>query len=41
MIGPWMEAQLGREQMAVLPALKNNFDPRNIINPGGQLGLDK
>jgi alkyldihydroxyacetonephosphate synthase len=40
MIGPWMEKHLGKEQMAVLRALKRHFDPRNIMNPGGQLGLD-
>ena len=40
MIGPWMETHLGKEQMAVLRALKRHFDPRNIMNPGGQLGLD-
>ncbi|HPD57495.1 MAG TPA: FAD-binding oxidoreductase [Smithellaceae bacterium] len=40
MIGPWMEKHLGKEQMSVLRALKNHFDPNNIMNPGGQLGLD-
>jgi alkyldihydroxyacetonephosphate synthase len=40
MIGPWMEAHLGKEQMAVLRALKKHFDPNHIMNPGGQLGLD-
>ncbi len=40
MIGPWMEEHLGKEQMAVLRALKTHFDPHNIMNPGGQLGLD-
>ncbi len=40
MIGPWMETHLGREQMSVLRALKRHFDPHNIMNPGGQLGLD-
>jgi alkyldihydroxyacetonephosphate synthase len=40
MIGPWMETHLGQEQMAVLRALKQHFDPHNIMNPGGQLGLD-
>lgn len=40
MIGPWMEKHLGKEQMAVLRALKRHFDPNNIMNPGGQLGLD-
>ncbi|EFK08040.1 FAD binding domain protein [delta proteobacterium NaphS2] len=40
MMAPWMEAHLGTEQMAALRALKNHFDPNNIMNPGGQLGLD-
>jgi alkyldihydroxyacetonephosphate synthase len=41
MIGPWMENHLGKEQMAVLRTLKKHFDPNNIMNPGGQLGLDE
>ncbi len=40
MIAPWMETHLGKEQMDVLRALKRHFDPNNIMNPGGQLGLD-
>jgi len=40
MIGPWLETHLGKEQMNVLRALKRHFDPNNIMNPGGQLGLD-
>ena len=40
MMGPWMEKHLGREQLGVLRALKNHFDPHNIMNPGGTLGLD-
>jgi alkyldihydroxyacetonephosphate synthase len=40
MIGPWMERHLGVEQMDVLRALKRHFDPNNIMNPGGTLGLD-
>jgi alkyldihydroxyacetonephosphate synthase len=40
MLAPWMENHLGSEQMAVLRALKKHFDPRNIMNPGGTLGLD-
>jgi len=40
MLGPWMEGHLGPEQMAILRALKQHFDPHNIMNPGGQLGLD-
>lgn len=39
MIGPWMERYLGKEQMEVLRALKRHFDPNDIMNPGGQLGL--
>ncbi len=40
MIAPWMEEHLGPVQMDVLRALKRHFDPKNIMNPGGQLGLD-
>ncbi|MFY9399575.1 MAG: FAD-binding oxidoreductase [Desulfomonilia bacterium] len=40
MMAPYLERYLGREQMEVLKALKRHFDPRNIMNPGGQLGLD-
>jgi len=40
MIGPWMEDHLGSEQMEALRALKRHFDPNNIMNPGGQLGID-
>jgi alkyldihydroxyacetonephosphate synthase len=40
MMGGWMENHLGRRQMDVLRALKNHFDPDNIMNPGGTLGLD-
>jgi len=40
MIAPWMEKHLGTGQMGVLRALKRHFDPNNIMNPGGILGLD-
>jgi len=40
MMGPKMERHLGAEQMEVLRALKRHFDPHNIMNPGGTLGLD-
>jgi alkyldihydroxyacetonephosphate synthase len=40
MLGPRMQAHLGAEQMAVLRALKHHFDPHDIMNPGGTLGLD-
>jgi len=39
MMGPWMEKHLGKEQMDVLRAIKHHFDPNNIMNPGGTLGL--
>jgi alkyldihydroxyacetonephosphate synthase len=35
-----MERHLGPEQMAVLRAIKNHFDPNHIMNPGGTLGLN-
>lgn len=41
MISPWMDLHLGKEQMDVLRVLKKHFDPNNIMNPGGQMGLDK
>ena len=40
LLAPWMESHIGPEQMAVLRAVKRHFDPRGIMNPGGQLGLD-
>jgi len=40
MISPWMNKHLGKNEMGVLKALKNHFDPNNIMNPGGTLGLD-
>ena len=40
MIGPWMREHLGDTQMGALKALKRYFDPENIMNPGGQMGLD-
>lgn len=40
MISPLMERHLGKEQMGILKALKQHFDPSGILNPGGTLGLD-
>lgn len=40
MFGPWLEGQLGRKEFAIIKALKRHFDPDNIMNPGGTLGLD-
>jgi alkyldihydroxyacetonephosphate synthase len=37
---PWLEEQIGAESMGVIRALKDHFDPRGILNPGGTLGLD-
>jgi len=36
----WLEGQIGQACMDVLGTLKNHFDPENIMNPGGTLGLD-
>jgi alkyldihydroxyacetonephosphate synthase len=38
-LAPWMEKHLGKTSMAVLDAVKKHFDPNNIMNPGGTLGL--
>lgn len=40
LMAPWMETSLGKRQVDVLRALKHHFDPHNILNPGGLLGLD-
>ncbi|MDP3449190.1 MAG: FAD-binding oxidoreductase, partial [Anaerolineaceae bacterium] len=37
---PWLEDQIGTPQMDVIRCLKQHFDPHNIMNPGGTLGLD-
>jgi alkyldihydroxyacetonephosphate synthase len=36
---PWMEGHLGKSSMEILRAVKRHFDPNNIMNPGGTLGL--
>ncbi len=40
MIAPWMEEYIGHEGMNLLRAIKKYLDPKNIFNPGGQMGLD-
>ena len=40
MTAPWLEGQIGKNSMDIIRALKNHFDPNNIMNPGGTLGLD-
>jgi len=40
MTAPWLEGQIGTNQLEVFRALKRHFDPDNIMNPGGTLALD-
>lgn len=40
LFAPWLEGQLGSDEMNILRALKKHFDPDNIMNPGGTIGLD-
>jgi alkyldihydroxyacetonephosphate synthase len=40
MTAPWLEGQIGTNQLEVFRALKRHFDPNNIMNPGGTLALD-
>jgi alkyldihydroxyacetonephosphate synthase len=35
-----MDSYLGSVQMGALRALKKYFDPEQIMNPGGPMGLD-
>lgn len=37
---PWLEEQIGSQCMDIIRTLKQHFDPNNIMNPGGTLGLD-
>jgi alkyldihydroxyacetonephosphate synthase len=40
MTAPWLEDQIGKNQIEVFRALKRHFDPNNIMNPGGTIALD-
>lgn len=40
MTAPWLEKQLGKNELEVYRAIKRHFDPHNIMNPGGTLALD-
>lgn len=40
MFAPWLEGFIGKTEYEVFRALKNHFDPDNIMNPGGTLGFD-
>ena len=37
---PWLEDRIGKNWMDLIRLLKQHFDPHNIMNPGGTLGLD-
>lgn len=39
-LAPWLPEQVGEEHMNLLRSIKAHFDPHNIMNPGGTLGLD-
>lgn len=39
-LAPWFPGQVGENHVALLRSLKVHFDPGNIMNPGGTLGLD-
>lgn len=40
LFAPWLEGCIGTRQMEVFKALKAHFDPKNLMNPGGTVGLD-
>lgn len=37
---PWLEGEMGHLEYQTFEVLKKHFDPDNIMNPGGTLGLD-
>ncbi|MCG8451908.1 MAG: FAD-binding oxidoreductase [Spirochaetales bacterium] len=40
MTAPWVEGSIGSQRMELFRTLKKHFDPKNVMNPGGTLGLD-
>lgn len=40
MFGPWLEGYVGENEYEIYKVLKKHFDPNNVMNPGGTLGLD-
>ena len=38
-LSPWMKEEYSETGISTLEALKKHFDPQNIMNPGGMLGL--
>jgi alkyldihydroxyacetonephosphate synthase len=37
---PWLEDQIGKPALEVIRVLRDHFDPRHVMNPGGTLALD-
>lgn len=40
LFAPWLEGFLGKKEIGAFKAVKNYFDPNNIMNPGGTLSFD-
>lgn len=40
MFAPWLEGYIGEREYEVFRVLKNYFDPKYNMNPGGTIGLD-
>lgn len=40
MFAPWLEGCIGSNQMDILKELKHYFDPDDLMNPGGTIGVD-
>ena len=40
MTAAWVEQSIGTDNLNIFRALKKHFDPDNIMNPGGTVGLD-
>ncbi len=40
MFAPWLEGCIGSNQMALFKELKQYFDPEDLMNPGGTIGVD-
>ncbi len=40
LFAPYLEGQIGSNQLKIFKTLKEHFDPKNVMNPGGTLALD-